>query len=60
MAKDNKRQELYISNLSQMIQKETVSEFDQPDLSKFREFQDLLRMVHVAIRLQQEQRHDDS
>ncbi|MBQ0041186.1 MAG: M20/M25/M40 family metallo-hydrolase [Clostridiales bacterium] len=49
MSKDGKRQELYISNLSQMIQKETVSQFNQQDLSKFREFQDLLRELFPHI-----------
>lgn len=49
MSKDNKRQELYISNLSQMIQKETVSEYGQQVLSKFREFQDLLRQIFPHI-----------
>lgn len=49
MSKDSKRQELYISNLSQMIQKETVSQFDQQDLSKFRDFQDLLRELFPHI-----------
>ena len=49
MCNDCKRQERYISNLSKMIQKETVSEFDQQDLSKFREFQDLLRELFPHI-----------
>ena len=49
MSKVNERKELYISNLSKIIQKETVSEFDQQDLSKFREFQEMLKHIFPHI-----------
>ncbi len=49
MSEDNSRQEKYLSNLSKIIQKETVSGFNQQDLGKFKEFQDMLRQIFPHI-----------
>lgn len=43
------REEKYISNLSTLIQKETISSFSDTDLTKFREFHEILKNTFPHI-----------
>lgn len=43
------KQERYIKNLARLIRKETISGFDETDLTKFHEFHDILKEVFPNI-----------
>ncbi len=49
MSKNKKRQDLYVANLSKMIQMETVSSVDDTNPEKFRRFHALLKELFPAI-----------
>ncbi|MBQ7595216.1 MAG: M20/M25/M40 family metallo-hydrolase [Clostridia bacterium] len=49
MADNKERLDIYVSKLSAMIKKETVSETEQPDRTKFYEFHDLLKELFPAV-----------